>query len=144
MYKLKRITKEEKGQSLVEFALLLPVLMLIILGIIEFGFMFNAKITLNSAAREGARVYAVSKEAGEVDQAVNNTLGYLGPVDSDAIIKTYKDLDATSGIKMSSVSITKDVDFLTNFFDGLLGDSIIMESEASMRVEYQLAVTGGE
>lgn len=142
MNKWKIIAKEEKGQSLVEFALLLPVLMLIILGIIEFGFMFNAKITLNSAAREGARVYAVSKVETEVNQAVNDTLGYLGP--GDTIVKTYKDLDTTSGIKMASVTITKKVDFLTNFFDALLGDSIVMESEASMRVEYQLAVTGGE
>jgi Flp pilus assembly protein TadG len=142
MNKWKRIAKEEKGQSLVEFALLLPVLMLIILGIIEFGFMFNAKITLNSAAREGARVYAVSKDEAEVNQAVNDTLGYLGS--GDSIVKTYKDLDATSGIKMASVTITKEVDFLTNFFDALLGESIVMESEASMRVEYQLAITGGE
>lgn len=142
MNKWNRITKEEKGQSLVEFALLLPVLMLIILGIIEFGFMFNAKITLNSAAREGARVYAVSKDEAEVNQAVNDTLGYLGS--GDSIVKSYKDLDETSGIKMASVTITKEVDFLTNFFDALLGESIVMESEASMRVEYQLAVTGGE
>lgn len=49
----------EAGQSLVEFALVLPLLLLLLLGIIQFGAAFNALITLNSAAREGARVIAV-------------------------------------------------------------------------------------
>jgi Flp pilus assembly protein TadG len=48
----------EAGQSLVEFALVLPVLLLILLGIIQFGAVFNSLITLNAAAREGARLMA--------------------------------------------------------------------------------------
>ncbi len=48
----------ETGQSVVEFALVLPVLLLILLGIIQFGAVFNSLITLNAAAREGARLMA--------------------------------------------------------------------------------------
>lgn len=43
------------GQSLVEFALVLMPLFLILLGIIQFGFIFNAYVTMTNAAREGAR-----------------------------------------------------------------------------------------
>jgi hypothetical protein len=50
--------RSEAGQSLVEFALVLPVLLLILLGIIQFGAVFNSLITLNAAAREGARLMA--------------------------------------------------------------------------------------
>jgi Flp pilus assembly protein TadG len=44
----------------VEFALVLPVLILLIFGIIDFGRMLNAKITINEAAREGARAAALA------------------------------------------------------------------------------------
>lgn len=45
----------ERGSSLAELALLLPVLLLMILGLLELGRSFRAYITLNNAAREGAR-----------------------------------------------------------------------------------------
>jgi len=43
-----------KGQSLVEFALVLPLLLLLVIGAIEFGRLFFIKIALTNAAREGA------------------------------------------------------------------------------------------
>jgi Flp pilus assembly protein TadG len=47
------------GQSLVEFALVLTPLFLVLLGIIQFGFIFNTYVTLTNAAREGARTGTV-------------------------------------------------------------------------------------
>lgn len=47
--------KSERGQDLVEFALLLPVLLLLILGALDLGRMFFASISITNAAREGAR-----------------------------------------------------------------------------------------
>jgi hypothetical protein len=56
----------DQGAAAVEFALVLPVLLLIIFGIIDFGRMLNAQITLTEAAREGARAAAIlGKSAGE-------------------------------------------------------------------------------
>jgi Flp pilus assembly protein TadG len=51
----------ERGAAAVEFALLLPVLLLIIFGTIDFGRAFNAQITLTQAAREGARLAALGQ-----------------------------------------------------------------------------------
>jgi Flp pilus assembly protein TadG len=45
----------QRGQSLVEFALVLTPLFLILLGIIQFGFIFNTYVTLTNATREAAR-----------------------------------------------------------------------------------------
>jgi Flp pilus assembly protein TadG len=47
--------RAEEGQGLVEFALVLPPLFLLLLGIVQFGFIFNTYITVASAAREAAR-----------------------------------------------------------------------------------------
>lgn len=51
----------QNGQSLVEFALLLPVFILILFGVMEFGRLWEMTNMLTSAAREGARVAAVTK-----------------------------------------------------------------------------------
>ncbi len=48
----------DRGAAAVEFALLLPVLLLVVFGIIDFGRALNAQITLTQAAREGARLAA--------------------------------------------------------------------------------------
>lgn len=52
--------KSEKGQAMVEFALILPVLLLIIAGIIDFGLIYNQKVLANNASREAARYVAVN------------------------------------------------------------------------------------
>lgn len=64
------------GQSLVEFALVLTPLFLILLGIVQFGFIFNAYITITNATREAAReatiyVYDRSLSAAANDAARN-------------------------------------------------------------------------
>jgi Flp pilus assembly protein TadG len=46
---------DERGQSLVEMALVLPLLLLLLAGIIDFGRAFNNYIIITNAAREGAR-----------------------------------------------------------------------------------------
>jgi Flp pilus assembly protein TadG len=50
----------DRGAAAVEFALLLPVLLLLVCGIIDFGRALNAQITLTQAARVGARMAALS------------------------------------------------------------------------------------
>jgi Flp pilus assembly protein TadG len=51
----------DRGATVVEFALLLPLLLLIVLGIIDFGRILNAQVTLTQAAREGARLVALGQ-----------------------------------------------------------------------------------
>jgi Flp pilus assembly protein TadG len=51
----------ERGAAAVEFALLLPVLLMLVFGIIDFGRALNAQITLTQAAREGARLAALGQ-----------------------------------------------------------------------------------
>ena len=52
-----KIGKHRQGQGLVEFALLLPILVLVVFGVLELGRAFFALIAITNAAREGARVY---------------------------------------------------------------------------------------
>jgi len=79
MRKLGRRTRRSDGQALVEFALLVPLLVIIILVIIEFGRIWMTMNVLASAAREGARVAAVTSASSfpnpaQVQTAVDNVL----------------------------------------------------------------------
>jgi Flp pilus assembly protein TadG len=62
----------ERGQSLVEFALVMMPLFIILLGIIQFGFIFNSYVTITNASREGARVGTVYVYDGSLSKAQND------------------------------------------------------------------------
>lgn len=68
----------ERGQSLVEFALMFPLFMLLLFGIIEFMFIFNAQLSLNYATRDAALIAAEAGNLATADclilQAVDNDL----------------------------------------------------------------------
>jgi hypothetical protein len=54
----------ERGQSLVEFTIVLPLFVMLLLGMLEFGFMFDQNLTLGYSTREGARVGAALVNGG--------------------------------------------------------------------------------
>jgi Flp pilus assembly protein TadG len=76
--------KSERGAELIEFALVLPLLLLIVLGIVDFGFLFQRLEVVTNAAREGARL-AVLPEYNSTD-VTNRVQDYLeeGGVGRDA------------------------------------------------------------
>lgn len=57
----RQLKKNDRGASLIEFALVTPLLLALVMGIIEFGWVYNGYITLNGATREGARVATIYK-----------------------------------------------------------------------------------
>ena len=68
-------SQHDSGQSLTEFALLLPILMGIVIGIFEFGRAWNIDQVLTNAAREGARLAVIETSSeGDVIEAVETAL----------------------------------------------------------------------
>lgn len=81
----RRSRRGERGAAAVEFALVLPILMLLIFGIVDFGRMLSAKITLTEAAREGARATAlVGRQAG-ADRIASATSDLGAPIETPVI-----------------------------------------------------------
>lgn len=64
-----RTVTDESGAAAIELALLIPVLITILFGIIEFGLGFNASITVTQAAREAVRPLALGKGTSAADVA---------------------------------------------------------------------------
>jgi Flp pilus assembly protein TadG len=57
--------RNERGQTMTEFALVLPILALLLFGIIQFGITFNNYVTLTDATRAGARKAAVGRQVAD-------------------------------------------------------------------------------
>ncbi|MBP1920796.1 TadE family protein [Youngiibacter multivorans] len=148
MKKLFRISGEA-GQSAVEFALVLPLLLVLLLGIIEFGWFLNAKITVTGAAREGARYYAIHKDSDtEVETVVATYLNH-GIVTTSGTFTTLSET-TVAGVKMAVVTVQGEVSGITGAFNGLMAaffggtvfenNKVLMSSTASMRIEYSLTL----
>jgi Flp pilus assembly protein TadG len=58
---LKRKIEDERGQTMTEFAFVLPILILLLFGIVQFGMIFNNYVTLTDAARAASRKGTVSR-----------------------------------------------------------------------------------
>lgn len=56
---------EQRGQTMAEFAIVLPVLVVLLFGVIQFGIAFNNYLALTDAVRAGARAAAVSRQASD-------------------------------------------------------------------------------
>jgi len=70
----------DRGSVAVEFALLLPVLLLIIFGVIDFGRAISDQITLTQAAREGARLASLGYSTSAVQTRAQSAATGLSPV----------------------------------------------------------------
>lgn len=64
----------ERGQSLVEFSLILAPLLLLLLGVVQFGFIFNTYVTMSNAAREAARDGSIYVYDRTLSKSVNDLL----------------------------------------------------------------------
>jgi Flp pilus assembly protein TadG len=66
--------RAERGQTMVEFAMVLPILALLLFGVIQFGITFNNYVTLTDAVRAASRKAAVSRQSATRDSDIQNAL----------------------------------------------------------------------
>lgn len=120
----------QKGAALVEMAIILPILLLIVFGIFEFGRAMFITNTLNNAAREGARRAAVSPAPINIDAFVISGI----PFDKTGLVITTSTTTpaAGSGVPVT-VTVTLPFRALTEMIPLL--DGKILTGEATMRYE---------
>ena len=97
--------RRSRGQSLVEFSLILTPLALVLLGLLQFGFIFNAYITMTNAVRESARIgtiyiYDRTQSKSQNDTARNNQM-------RTSLVASFNQLQSTSPNFTSSSTWTQ-------------------------------------
>ena len=95
-----RLLRNDEGVEAVEFALVVPILLMLISGIVNLGFAFNAATMVTTAVRDGARVASLGGTVAEICQAV------WGDTSSLQYADTAK-LTITSGTNISVVQALK-------------------------------------
>jgi len=95
--------KDQQGQSMTEFALVLPILALLLFGVIQFGIVFNNYITLTDAVRAGARKGAVGRHLSDPSGAVETTVRDAATDlnQSDLIVNVDPDPDWTANAEVT-------------------------------------------
>jgi len=125
-----RIIKSEKGASAVEFALILPILIMLVFGIVEFGIAFNNYITITHAAREGARIAAVDLNNPDLKKIIIERAFPVQITETDIVINTP---DGTNIGDPVEVEITYNISITIP----LVGSwDIPLKNKAIMRLEY--------
>ncbi len=100
---------DQRGQALVELALVLPLLVILLLGIAEAGNMLNAYLTVVEASREGARLVVREGESADVKGMVETIMERL-PTSQVAVRVRYGEDDA--GERMVTVEVKYEYRFL--------------------------------
>jgi Flp pilus assembly protein TadG len=110
--------RAEHGASAVEFAFIVPLLLVLVLGIAEFGHAFQVQGTLSAAAREGARVMALQNDPAAARTAVRDAAPTLDPAVTDAqVTVTPAACPATDATTQNvRVTVAYPMPFLTGFF----------------------------
>jgi Flp pilus assembly protein TadG len=134
-----------QGQSIVEFAFVLPLLLLLTFGIIEFGFFVYNKQIITNAAREGARIGIIATQprvpatgADSITSIVNAYLGNhlvtFGNASTPVTSVTGYAPNAAFGSNLS-VSVQYDYSFI--FFPILLNQSKVSSIQAVAVMRYE-------
>jgi Flp pilus assembly protein TadG len=125
--------KSEKGQAMVEFALILPILVLILCGIIDFGWIFGNQLLANNAAREAARYTAVHYNDSSTDNDQQTARGIVlaraPTLDSPTVNLTHSGDSVT-------VTVNTTVEVLTPIIAAFFPDGECdIEADCEMRLE---------
>jgi Flp pilus assembly protein TadG len=112
-----RNLRGERGASAVEFAFIVPLLLVLALGIAEFGRAFQVQGTLSAAAREGVRTMALQNDPAAARSMVRSVASSLNPALTDAQIGISPSLCPVDQTGSSiRVTISYRMPFLTGFF----------------------------
>ena len=135
----------QSGQAVIELALTLPLLLLIVMGILDFGLMFQRYEVVTNAAREGARVGVLPNYTLEDVRARTRqylTSGGLLPFTNGTIDATVGTVTfGTPAKTVNQVTVTVRYPYtypfigpILNLFGGSLG-SVTLQGVSTMRVE---------
>lgn len=144
---MRRAFRNERGAALIETAITIPIILLVSVGIFEFGRAFQVQQVLTNAAREGARI-AIIESSTETDIRTAVTTYMKGgglvaaTVDAATVTVARDEAFSVPGATASQVTISypfsfmvlKPVARLINQ-DTTLGDAVVMTATATMRNE---------
>ncbi|MBW5447514.1 pilus assembly protein [Cohnella sp. CFH 77786] len=124
--------KDQKGQSLVEFALVLPLLLLLICGIVDLGRLLFAYSSLNMTAQEAVRLGGLGKTDAEITDYAKSHL-VIGDPSKLTVTITPQDSTRKSGQNVT-VSLSCPLPFITPLMSKII-PAPVLSTNSTIRVE---------
>jgi len=134
---LKRLAGE-RGQSLVEFALVVPIFLVLLFALVDFGRGFQAWIEVTNAAREGARVGALHGTAAEIETRARAAAGSLNQGNLSISATNAGGTPGSSVIVAANYSfslISPLAPMIGVISGGAISETFVITSSADMRIE---------
>lgn len=126
----------EEGANLVEFALVMPFLLVLLIGIAEFSWTFATNLDVKQGAREGARITAVNTPSGGNAALAAEICSRMDLVGDDPATTIEWDSDGTPEVGEGVVvTVSTPHSTLTGFIDWAFGGLTDLESTVEIRIE---------
>ena len=127
----------QRGQALMEFALVVPIFLILLLSIVDFGWALRSWITVTNSAREGARAGAVGATCDDIKQRAVDTSADLLSLSDVSVVNCQGDPGTNVEVTVSYEYswITPLGGLLTTFTGGSLPSTLTMTSKTDMRLE---------
>ena len=124
--------RSERGQTMTEFAIVLPVLAVLLFGIIQFGILYNNYVTVTDAARAGARKAAVSRHTNPNDgcDTARSSAATLDQAELTCSVSVFGPLDRPGADVTVRVTYPYSIELL-----GVAVQSGTLEAETTERME---------
>jgi Flp pilus assembly pilin Flp len=125
---LDRFARDQRGSPAVEFAMIAPILILLVLGIVQFGFAFFTYNEMMNGAREGARRMAVGATDAVAIERAQETMALDRPYEF-APVSGAAAVTMTIKLKMSDAMVLTTLDLPGGFYPTYLTASVTMHRE---------------
>jgi len=123
--------KKERGQSMLEFALVLPVLLVVLAGVLDLGRLYFAYVAVTDAAGEGASYAAIHPDdTAEIIARAQDATGGVVEIDPD-MIDVYQPPDLDQAI---AVDVTYEFTLATPLINAILPDGVIMLQAVAIEI----------
>lgn len=129
---VKRWKRDQRGQAIVESALVLPIILMLILGTVELGRMSNAYLVVTHAARHGARHAAVGAANEEIISRVKLASSPLNTSDLTVVISPGLGRRAGDDVQ---VTVTYPLKMITPLAGAVFSDTVTVRAQITMRME---------
>ena len=130
----KYLEKGSRGQSTLEFVLLIPFLIIIVLTVSQLGYMVFQKNILEQASREGVRMVATTNSNEKAYQSISRVCSSLDPDDLDINIMPAGRSERVIG-DIATIELVYRSRGIFILIEKILGKKIFISARSSMRIE---------
>ncbi|MEW6066623.1 MAG: TadE family protein [Bacillota bacterium] len=133
---MRKIRQSEKGQTLVELSLILPIVIILLMGTIEFGRIFFTYLTVTHASREAARATVIytGKDDAFIKQKVQESASWLNAADLVVEVTPSSPASRTTGVSLT-VSVKYPVQLYTPVLSDIMTNPFTVHAQTTMRIE---------